>query len=258
MTIQFRSIYILAKDVCLAAIKGRLGWLFLIMLILCLSLATFVGHLALIQNQALKVGVLSSALRLATLFLLTLFIVNHIIEEQHDKRMALFLSLPLSRADYWLGKLLGCVAIIIAMTSVITILIMHYTLPLSALIWGGSLFCELLLMSMLALFAAHSLGQTTAAVSVLLAFYLLSRTLSGFVYIAENRTLSLGALDQWITSTLKMITFVVPATDQFTRSQWLINSIEDIHVLLPILIQTLIYGVLLGAASLIDLQRKNI
>ena len=75
--------------------------------------------------------------------------------------------------------------------------------------------------------------------------------------IGQNPLLDLTSVSQQvINAVLTGLAYLLPDLHQFTLSQWLMYENATPQLLLPIFGQSLIYGVLLCAASLFDLQRK--
>ena len=68
-----------------------------------LALAEFVGALAITESVAFKSGLLGALLRLAAVFLLSLFVITSMVRELNDKQLELVLALPIARVSYFLG-----------------------------------------------------------------------------------------------------------------------------------------------------------
>jgi len=56
---------------------------------------------------------------------------------------------------------------------------------------------------------------------------------------------------------VELIALLLPSLDRMTQSTWLLESAPGASTLGPIVGQTAIYLVLIGAAALFDLYRKN-
>jgi hypothetical protein len=91
-----------------------------------------------------------------------------------------------------------------------------------------------------------------------LAFYLLARSISTIRLLGASPILESTAFSHrfmvWLTDA---IAFVLPDLQRFTRTDWIVYG-AGWQELLPVLMQTVIYAVLLTAAGLFDLYRKDL
>jgi hypothetical protein len=60
-----------------------------------------------------------------------------------------------------------------------------------------------------------------------------------------------------VDAVVKLIAFLLPALDRMTQTTWLLEPAPGASALGPIVGETAIYLVLIGAAALFDLYRKN-
>jgi hypothetical protein len=123
--------------------------------------------------------------------------------------------------------------------------------------WSFSLFCELAIITALCLFFLFTLGQVTAALCAVAAFYLLARSMGSMQLISHSPILDTGTSVHEIMKTiLDFIAVFLPDLDVFTQTAWLVygGGMQD---LVPIVVQTVIYVGLLSAAALFDLYRRN-
>ena len=114
----------------------------------------------------------------------------------------------------------------------------------------------MLLIAALGLLCVFTFSQVLAALASVLAVYLLARTLSAMRLMSQFDPFSStgpGAEG----SVLELLGHLLPRLDQFTRSEWLLAPAADWSTLPPLLAQTGAFGLLLVAAALFDLYRKN-
>jgi len=98
----------------------------------------------------------------------------------------------------------------------------------------------------------------TSALSVVLAFYLLARTISTIQLIGSSPILETTNLShKIITMVIDAIAFLLPALDQFSKTEWLVYGGGGSSEYLFIVGQTVIYIALLFTAACFDLHRKN-
>jgi len=249
----------IAQFTLLEALRTRVLWLVLAMLVLLGLGSLFVQHVAITETSRLQTGFLAASARMGVIFVLCLHVASSMVREFNDKGVDLLLSLDLPRAGYFFGKLLGFAGlalIIAAMTS----LALACLAPLSGVaLWGMSLACELMLMSALTLFCIITFVQIMPAVSFVFGFYLLARSIAAVKLLSGSQLLNPNAwttkLTGWLVDGLATI---LPDLGRFTQTGWLVNGPEAMSVLGFVVLQTCVYGLLLVLAGLYDLYRKNL
>ena len=249
----------IARHTLLEALRARLIWLMLIILA-GLGLGTlFVQQLAITETARLQTGFLAAGARLAAVFVLCLHVASSMAREFNDKGVELLLSLDLTRAGYFFGKLLGFAgtALILA---VLTTAALGWLVPHPAVVlWGLSLTCELLLIGALTLFCVLTFAQIMPAVSFVAAFYLLARSIGAVKLISGSQLLPQHDWSQRAMGWLVDIFYLVlPDLSRFTSTAWLVNGSGDSSALAFVASQTFIYGLLVVLAGLFDLYRKNL
>ena len=191
-------------------------------------------------------------------FIVVMFVVTSMVRESNDKVAELLLSLPSSRTHFVVGKTAGyvLVALIVAISQAIPLALIAPGKGLA--LWTASLMIELAIVAAASLFCVLSLTQTVSAIAATTAFYLLARSIGTIQLIAEGtgaHGASLG--DKVISSVVAIVTLMVPSLDSMTQSSWLFES-PDLQILVPIALQGGLYALLLSAASLFDISRKNL
>jgi hypothetical protein len=108
------------------------------------------------------------------------------------------------------------------------------------------------------LFCIVSLGQVMMAASVMLAFYLLARTLSAVRLMAASPISGADGLPHqvmyWVTEGLALL---VPGFDEWTRTAWVVDAPAPWLDIVALAGQGMLYVTLLAAASLFDFYRRN-
>jgi Cu-processing system permease protein len=248
----------IASFTLLEALRSRLLWLVFAVLLAAFGLAEFIGSIALTESLALKSGILGAGLRLFAVFVISLFVTTSMVRELNDKVLVLILALPIPRATYYFGKLLGFSLVALITAVLIGLSLFLYVPPSSLLAWTTSLLCELFIIAALSLLCLFSLHQVTFALSMVAGFYLLSRSISAIQLMGQSPLVDAGLSQQAIGTLVDIIAFLLPELYRFTPSQWLIYHTATWHELAPILGQTAVYLVLLIGAGLFDLYRKNV
>jgi ABC-type Na+ efflux pump permease subunit len=254
-----RQVRAIAGLTLLEALRGRLLWLVVLILLAGFGLAGLLGSLAITETHQTQAGILGALLRLAAVLVTSLFVITSVVREQTDKVLELYLSLPLPRAAYYLGKLAGF-AVCAAVASVLFgALLLLYAPPLQVLLWTVSLLAELLIVVAASLLALFTFSQVTVALSVVLAFYLLARGIGAIQLMSQGPLVDPGALSsRVIEAVVDGIAFLLPDLYRFTPSEWLVYATGNIEDLAAVLTQTAVYVTLLAGAALFDLYRKNL
>lgn len=249
----------IARFTLLEALRTRLTWVVLAVLAGLTLASLFVQQLAITETARIQTGFLASTARLAAVFVLCLHVASSMAREFNEKGVDLLLSLDLPRAGYFLGKLLGFsgVALLVA---ALTAAALAWRAPNAGLaLWGASLACELLLVVALTLFCALTFAQIMPAVSFVVAFYLLARSIGAVRLIAGSQLLPQHEWTQralaWIVEGLALL---LPDLGRFTATGWLVDGTGSLRALAFVVAQTAIYGLLIALAGLFDLYRKNL
>jgi ABC-type transport system involved in multi-copper enzyme maturation permease subunit len=248
----------MTRLILLEALRVRLGWIVGISLAAAFGLAQFIDHVSLMESQLIQTSILAAALRFCSAFIVIMFVVTSMVRESNDKVTELLLSLPSSRTHFVVGKSAGyvLVALIVAVSQAIPLSLIAPGKGLA--LWTASLMIELAIVAVASLFCVLSLTQTVSAIAATTAFYLLARSIGTIQLIAEGtgaQSASLG--DKVINSVVAIVTLMVPSLDRMTQSSWLFES-PDLQILAPIALQGGLYALLLSAASLFDINRKNL
>ena len=168
----------IAKLTMLEAMRNRLLWLCLAGVLVIAGLAQFLGTVALTESTDIKRAVVGSILRLSAVVVLSLFVVNSMLREMHDKGLELLLSLPLGRWQFLSGKLMGYAVVALALAAMCTVAALLHADWVAALAWGATLAGELLIVTCLSVLCLFTFSQPTAAMAAILAFYVLSRAIA--------------------------------------------------------------------------------
>jgi ABC-type transport system involved in multi-copper enzyme maturation permease subunit len=252
-------VFTIATFTLLEAIRDRFLWILLIALFLGLGLAEFVGDIAITESAETKSALLGAALRLFAVWAVSLFATTSLVREFTDKTLELTLALPIPRASYYFGKLLGVAAAALVTATLIGLcLALYVPLPRVAP-WALSLTCELLLVGAFSLLSALSFHQVPLALSAVAGFYLLSRAISAIQLIGHGPLADPNSLAQRVLGqVIDLIAYLLPELHRFTPGRWLMYGGGEWSELQPILIQTGVYLTLLIGAGLFDLYRKSL
>jgi ABC-type transport system involved in multi-copper enzyme maturation permease subunit len=254
-----KKIRIIARFTLLEALRTRLPWMALAVLVLLFLASLFVQHISIAEASRMQTGFLAAASRLAMVFMLSLHIASSVVREFNDKGVDLLLSMDLPRSGYYLGRLLGFSAIACLLALVTALVILAVLPEPQVLVWGLSLALELVLVSALTLFCVLTFAQIMPAISFVIAFYLLARSIRSVQLLSESPLIPPESWSSqavgWLVDALS---WLLPDLGQFTSTAWIVDHTLDGMALLWVGAQALLYSTLLVLAGLFDLYRKNL
>ena len=252
---------IIARYTLLEALRSRLLWLFVLAACGAAGLAGFLQQLALTESNAVQAALLAAVLRLSGVFLLATFIVTSMAREAADKGLELLLALPMPRAAYLLGKLLGYAALAAVPAVLFGALMTPFAAPAHCALWALSLLGELWIVAAFSLLCAASLQQALPALAAVSGFYVLARMLGSLQLLAHGSQAGHSWPQQAMTGAIDVLALLLPRLDDFTRTQWLLYGSGDLSLLAAlasVAAQTGIYVALLASCALCDFYRRNI
>jgi len=254
-----KKILTIARFTLLEAIRTRLLWIVLIILALLFLGSLFVQHISVTETPRMRTGFLAATARMSAVFILSLYLAGSMVREFNDKVVDLLLSLALPRAGYYLGKFLGYAGIAVAIAALTALALLPLVPSWDLALWGLSLAMELTLVAALTLFCVITFAQLMPAISFVIAFYLLARSISAVRLLSTSQLL---APNDWtnraIARLVDALGWLLPGLDRFTSTGWLVDHTGTLVVLGVNALQTLVYGGLLLGAGLFDLYRRNL
>jgi ABC-type transport system involved in multi-copper enzyme maturation permease subunit len=248
----------LARSVLLEARRGGLPWLAGASLAIGLALAGFLSQVALTERAALQTAALAAVLRACAVFLIAAQVSSSTLREIQDKGLELMLSLPLSRATHYLGRLAGFVACGTGIAVVFTFSLLLWAPPLAVLLWGISLVCEAALVAAAALFFAMTLANLVAAIAATAGLYLLARAMPGIQAIAGVPLADESRAGWLARHVIDGVALFLPRLDAVTRTEWLVYDTPSMASFGVALAGLLVYTTLLVAAGLVDFYRRSV
>lgn len=225
--------------------------------VLCIGLAgLFVASLTLTDTERFRTTLCAAGLRFVAVFMIASLVVSSTHREINDKILELHLSLPLPRAALYCGRLLGFSACAALLSALCTLPFFLQVTAGAVFSWGLALWLELLIVASFALWLALSLNQTTSALALTFAFYLLARMIGDLQLINSAGFATHGTRQQMIDTLLNLLSLLLPRLDLFAHSGWLLGE-AGLLTLPGMALQGLLYATLLLAAGLFDIYRKQ-
>jgi ABC-type transport system involved in multi-copper enzyme maturation permease subunit len=249
---------LLAHTTLIEARRSGLPWLVLGLLAAALGLAAFLSQVAVTEGRELQAALAAALLRAGAAFLLAAHVAASVVREANDKVLELALALPLSRSQYYLGKLAGHGVVGVGMAAAFAVVMLLWAAPASAALWGASLAAELLLVCAASLFFAVTLANVVPAIAATAGMYLLARSMAAIQLLARGplaeqtwaQSLARGAVDA--------VALLLPRLDAATRSDWLLYAPPAPGEFGTAVGALILYTVLLCAAGLFDFHRRNL
>jgi len=248
---------ILARLVLVEARRGGLPWLAAGSLALALLLAAFLSQVALTEARALQLAVIAALLRACAVFLVAVQVSTSVMREVNDKGLELMLSLPLSRASHYLGRLAGFVLIAAALALVFASPLLLWASPGVVALWAISLALEGALVAAAALFFAMTLAQPVPAIAATAGLYLLARSMAAIQAIAAGPLVDPSLANQAARFGVETVALLLPRLDTVTRTDWLLYGAPGATTFLAAMTVLGVYTALLAIAGLFDFHRRS-
>jgi ABC-type transport system involved in multi-copper enzyme maturation permease subunit len=259
------NFYTTSRYFFLNALRDRLFIGLGILLILIYSVSGIFGSTALVEEgQAIGVF-LGGAARILLAIGITVFICISISRSLENKEIDLILSKPISRWQIIIALFASFAFISMVLVALTVGLILFATqgfhptvLKSGVLVWGLSLFFELMIVSAFAIAASLVLRIGVLSILATLAFYIAGR-LAGFFLAAVNSPNLLGNSDVINIGApiLKVLSTILPRLDLFAESSWLIYGNDLAGNGGVFLLQSVVYIPFLLMLAIIDLNRKQ-
>src|SRR5882762_4616451 len=170
----------LARATLIEAVRNRLLWLAVMIIVIAFGLAQFLNQVAITESREIQTALLAAPLRIAAVFIVAVFVITSMVRELSDKVTELLLSLPAPRSAYFFGKFAGYAML----ASISALPLVPFANSQGLVFWTLSLICELLLVTAISLFCVVSFTQVVPAFAAVAGFYLLSRSMAAMQIIA--------------------------------------------------------------------------
>src|SRR5215471_2872483 len=211
----------LARATLIEAVRNRLLWLTLVIVVVAFGLAQFLDQVAIAETREIQAALLAAPLRVAAVFLLAVFVITSMVRESSDKVTDLLLSLPAPRSHYFFGKFAGFAGVAVVLALLCALPLVPFAPVQGLALWTASLVCELLIVTAMSLFCVLSLGQVVPAFAAVGGFYLLSRSMAAMQIIAGASLHDQSLTDRIVSAIVGLIALVLPSMDSMTQTAWL-------------------------------------
>ena len=248
----------IARFTLLEALRTRFPALVLAALIGLLGASFFIESITVTEGARFQAGFYAASMRLACIFIASLYVLVSVTRELNDKGLDVLLALDLPRSHYVLGKLAGFLAIAALIAVTASLPLAWFAAPQAVAQWMASLGFELGIVVAFALFCVVTFNHLTAAASFVLAFYVLGRALTAIRLMSAHPLSGADTFShQVIQFMVDALALVMPALDAWTQTAWLVNQQAPWFAMLELAGQSALYVALLVAATMFDFYRKN-
>ncbi len=252
------QILTIARFTIIESLRNRLLLLSFLIIAISFALVEFIGDLTITEHRVTQVAILGAFLRISAVVMVTLFVVTSSLRELQDKTLEMIMAMPIHRASYYLGKLIGYFYIALLVSIIFALLLLWYADSQQVLIWAISLFLELTIVVALSLVMLFTFNQIPAALTAVFIIYGASRIVTSIFLMSQFPVMvSTSMAQKFMDGVIELITWLLPDLHRFTQTEWLAYNTADWVTLLPLLGQTLIYLVFLSFIALFDFYRKN-
>lgn len=256
---MLEKVAVIARYTALEALRNRLFLILFLVIVAAVFLAEFISQVAITESQQIQSAILGAILRLIAVVFVSLFVITSMIREFNDKGFELVLSLPVPRAGYFFGKLLGFSFVAMIVSVLFCLPLLLYVPFFQVAAWGASLGLELIIITAISLLCLFTFNHVTVAFLAVFSFYLLSRSISAIQLIGHGPLAETNKLSQQLINyTVDAIAYLLPGLDRFTSTEWLVYHTASFNDFMLVLTQSFFYVVLLSSAALFDLYRKNL
>lgn len=248
----------IARHTALEALRTRLPLTTAIVAGALLAASFFVREIAVTESIRFQAAFYAATVRFAMVFLAALYVIASLAREFQDKGLEIVLALDLPRAHYLLGRLGGFLVIALALSAVAGVPLFFLGDAMGAAQWSASLAMELAVVIALSVFCVVTFNQLMPAASFVIAFYLFARAITAVRLIGEHPIAGAEALSHRVMASLvEALALVMPALDQWTRTEWLVEAPASWLALAAIGAHAALFVAIFGAGAVFDLYRRN-
>jgi ABC-type Na+ efflux pump permease subunit len=251
-----RPIAVLARFTLLEALRSGLPGLALACMVASVGLAAFLAQVTLTETRELQAAAAAAFLRVSAAFLVATHVVSSVAREASDRGLEHALTLPISRATYYAGKLTGFICCAMLLATAFSASLVFWSGPAALASWWASLAAEAALVAAMALFFSMALSGSVSAIAATTGLYLLSRSISAIEAIAAGPLVEAG--ESGLSGIVAALAYLAPRLDLATRTEWLLYGLPAPTDLLAALAGSAIYCALLCTAGLFDFSRRDL
>ncbi len=242
-----------------AARRDRLVHTFVILVGVTVSLALFIGDAAVLEKTQFVTVYAAGFLRFLTVGAAVLFTAFYIERAYSQREVEFLLARPIARSVFVVAHLSAFILIALILSALaftgLAVAAQGHVMSVGGGLWLASLFLEAMLMMWVAFFFGMVLMSSTVSALMAFAFYALARLSGQMLGIVHENAVTWGA--GILNPLTKFISILVPRFDMMTQSSWLIYGPQGNDGMVFLLAQAGAFGLLVAAAAVIDLKRRQ-
>lgn len=248
------------RYVLTAVLRDRVIQLMIVLMLLGMSAAMFLGNTVVIEKGQFTVAMAGTILRMLCVLGLVTFICFFVRRAFESREIDYLLATPLTRHKLLLSFSAAFITVAFILSLAMALIIFalsKHTYSLGWLIWSLSAFVEMAVTAMIALFFSIALKSATVSVLGSLGYYSLARMLGAMIGIITTKLDAGHTIHLILDYIVRAISFVTPRFDLMAQSAWLVyGDAAGVNLwLLPI--QFVVFTALFFAASAYDLRKSQ-
>jgi hypothetical protein len=246
------------RYVLTAVLRDRVIQLMIVLMLLGLSAALFLGNTAIVEKKVFTIAMAATILRILSVLGLVTFISFFVRRAFESREIDYLLATPLTRHKLlfsFAAAFVSVAFILAAIMSAILFVLEQYNI--GWLIWSLSVFVELGITAMIALFFSIALKSATVSVLSSLGYYSLARMLGAMIGILTTKFEAQVYVYRTVDYIVKLIATITPRFDLLSQGAWLVygNAAGVSLWMLPV--QFVVFCALFFFAAAFDLRRSQ-
>jgi hypothetical protein len=255
---------ILIRYILMAAIRDKLLWGILAMSIVGVCLSIFSGSASIVEQGQFVITYMAGGLRIIALLGLALFTVFFVRRSFDSRDIEFLLTRPISRGQFVVSHVVALSCLTVLAGGFIALLVggmaLHYGATSSVFLWCLGITFEMMIVVNVAFFFAMVLSSPVTAGMATFGFYVLARMMGQLLTIMYKNPSPVDAADyvfNGLSYVIGVISVFIPRLDLMAQTSWLIYGGGILSDWILIIIQGLVFVVLAGVATWIDLKRRQ-
>ncbi len=257
----------LVKFILLTASRDRLFIATLLMLLVTICLGAILGSTSVIEQSQTMSAIVAGSSAYIVIFGIIVFICFHIKNSYENKEVELFLTKPITRMRFLASYIVGYLVVALMIVSALTVILislksigLFFGKTADYLFWASTLYLEVALISIFAVFASLILKSAVTSVLATIGFYIFSKII-GVMMVIINNPFAVGVSDSigwYAKKILWVLAFVFPRLDLFAKTEWLIYGFDSVgYGIASLLFTSVVYGAVIFGMMVYDFNRQE-
>lgn len=267
----------LIKYVITAALRDKIVFTLLLLIILGSSTALFLGSATITEDEQFSTVFTAGGLRFLGVVGIILFTCFHIRRAFDNKEVEFLLSRPISRVSFLASHIIAFIVIATIIATTISLAVEVFSNPnfYGLMLWGGSLIIEYIIVAAFALFFSMVLSSAAGSALACFGIYVLARMMGTLLGISAAPSDSY--FFEFLGKVMEFVSIIIPRLDLMAQTEWLVygtDNLTDIEFMRNatdfsknllhftgisgfIILQGIVFTCLLLSASVVDFLKKR-